>query len=122
MKEDLKFRYTKTLWLRAFLPFTIPQITNVTTQRKKKETTELSTTHFSYSPVSFAKLAISKNHEEFQTTFINSVALTFHKANAHHVAPSLNKLQQKTQRKTPKIHKSKDIQLIIFLSFFKFST
>jgi hypothetical protein len=39
MKEDLQFGYTKTLWFRAFLPFTISQITNFTIKRKKKKTT-----------------------------------------------------------------------------------
>jgi hypothetical protein len=39
MKEKLEFRYTKALWFRAFLLFTISQITNFTTQRKMKDTT-----------------------------------------------------------------------------------
>jgi len=39
MKEDPKFGYTKTLWFKAFLPFTISQIANFTIERKKKKTT-----------------------------------------------------------------------------------
>ncbi len=69
--------------------------------KKRRKGVQLSATGLSYSLASLAKPTISKSHEELHTTFINSAALTFCKASAHHTTLGLINLQQITQRKTP---------------------
>jgi hypothetical protein len=69
----------------------------------------ISVLHLPPSPFSnaLAKLAISTNHEECQTTFIKPIVLRLPETNAHDKASSLINLQQK-HKENSHIHKTKN--------------